>query len=370
MKQSFFNLTERAKFFEENWIKSFRVKQIEHEIFHNSIIDFSEMTSLPLDLRDTLNNNFTILPFEVDWVYDGEESCKIWFKLDNWAIVESVLMYHEHTDESWESYLNRLTLCISTQVWCPVWCIFCVTWKLGFWKNLELWEVIGQVIWANNFIKKKFWKKPDWTRWAVRNIVFMWMGEPLLNYDVMKESIWYFLSQQWFWLSKRHVTISTSWIVPGIKRLITEWIDVRLALSLHAPNQELREKLIPTISKVYTLDKLMASIDEYVLATNNRIFYEYIMIDGMTDMPELARELVHLLQDRLAHVNLIPYNPNPAMPDLKESKHQIIQDFARICRAWWLTVTVRDNHARDQKWACWQLGYEKVTNNEKYTRTK
>ena len=106
-----------------------------------------------------------------------------------------------------------------------------------------------------------------------------------------------------------------------------------MALSLHAPNQELREKLIPTISKVYTLDKLMASIDEYVLATNNRIFYEYIMIDGMTDMPELARELVHLLQDRLAHVNLIPYNPNPAMPDLKESKHQIIQDFARICRA-------------------------------------
>jgi 23S rRNA (adenine2503-C2)-methyltransferase len=105
-----------------------------------------------------------------------------------------------------------------------------------------------------------------------------------------------------------------------------------LALSLHAPNQQLREQLIPTISKVYTLDKLMSTIDEYVQKTDNRIFYEYIMIDGMTDSKILAHELVELLKDRLAHVNLIPYNPNPAMPDLKESSRNAIYEFARICR--------------------------------------
>lgn len=114
----------------------------------------------------------------------------------------------------------------------------------------------------------------------------------------------------------------------------------------------------------------MSTIDEYVQKTDNRIFYEYIMIDGMTDNKILAYELVELLKDRLAHVNLIPYNPNPAMPDLKESSRNAIHEFARICRAGWLTVTTRDNHARDQKWACGQLGYEKVTNNERYTRTK
>jgi 23S rRNA (adenine2503-C2)-methyltransferase len=194
--------------------------------------------------------------------------------------------------------------------------------------------VLGQIIWTNNWIKRKFGVKEDGTNWAVRNIVFMGMGEPMLNYDVMKQSIGYMLDNKTGWgLSRRHVTISTSGIVPGIRRLIEDGINVRLALSLHAPNQPLREVLIPTISKVYTLDKLMAAIDDYVVATDNRIFYEYIMIKDMTDSVALAHQMVDLLKDRLAHVNLIPYNPNPAMPDLEESERSVILRFRDVLEA-------------------------------------
>lgn len=138
------------------------------------------------------------------------------------------------------------------------------------------------------------------------------------------------LGQNYLNLSKRHVTISTSGIIPGIDKLIADGIDCKLALSLHAPTQSLREKLIPTISKAYTLDKLMDAIDRYTTHTNNRIFYEYIMIDGMTDDDQTAYQLVELLKHRNAHVNLIPYNPNPAMPDLKESSSDQIRAFRDI----------------------------------------
>jgi 23S rRNA (adenine2503-C2)-methyltransferase len=377
MKIPFFDLKARQERMDANGVKAFRIKQIEHEIFQNSIIDFHEMSALPKELRVQLDEMFCIIPFEVDGIYEGKESCKVGFRMSDDTIIESVLMFHYHNKDKtkpkgkWAQELNRLTLCISTQVGCPVGCIFCVTGKLWFGKNLSLAEVLGQIIWTNNWIKHKFGVKEDGTNWAVRNIVFMGMGEPLLNYEVMKQSIWYMLDNKTGWgLSRRHVTISTSGIVPGIRRLIEDGINVRLALSLHAPNQPLREILIPTISKVYTLDKLMAAIDDYVVATDNRIFYEYIMIKDMTDSVALAHQLVDLLKDRLAHVNLIPYNPNPAMPDLEESERSVILRFRDILEAGGITVTTRDNHARDEKGACGQLGYEKVSKGEKITRIK
>ncbi len=190
--------------------------------------------------------------------------------------------------------------------------------------------MIAQIIWVNNYLKTKLGKKEDGTWRKIRNVVFMGMGEPLLNYDNVKTSLDFMLKQEYLSLGKRHVTISTSGIIPGIDKLIEDGIDCALALSLHAPNQGLREKLIPTIAKNYTLEKLMAAIDRYTDATGNRIFYEYIMIKDMTDSPDLAYELGRLLQDRSAHVNLIPYNPNPAMPDLEESSTESILKFRDI----------------------------------------
>ena len=203
-----------------------------------------------------------------------------------------------------------------------------MTGKLGFVRNLTWEEIISQILYANWYIKQRFGKKEDGTLWAVRNVVFMGMGEPLLNYDQMLQSIEVMLAQDRLSLGRRHVTISTAGIIPGIRRLIEDQVAVKLAISLHAPNQELRNKIMP-IAKAYPLDQLMQVIDEYVEATDNRIFYEYIMIKGITDTPELARQLVGVLQGRLAHVNLIPYNPNPVL-DFLESDAAAIRKFKDI----------------------------------------
>lgn len=159
----------------------------------------------------------------------------------------------------------------------------------------------------------------------------MGMGEPLLNYDNVKSAIETMLDRQKLSLSKRHITISTSGIIPGIQKMMDDDLDVMLALSLHSPNQKLREELIPTISKVYTLDLLMKKIDEFTEKTGKRIFYEYIMIKDKTDKPELARELIGLMRPRQAngHLNLIPYNENPAI-DLEESSRNKIMEFKKI----------------------------------------
>jgi len=188
----------------------------------------------------------------------------------------------------------------------------------------------------------------------------MGMGEPLLNYDAMKTAIEYMLDQQALGLSKRHVTISTSGVATAINKLVEDGIDVRLALSLHAPNQELREQLMPLVAKRRKLPELMEAIDHYVQATNNRLFYEYIMIKDSTDTSLIAHELGKLLTRRNAHVNLIPYNENPAMPDLVTSDFDTILAFKKIVEHYGVTVTVRDTLGRNVKGACGQLGYEKI----------
>lgn len=279
-------------------------------------------------------------------------------------MIETVIIYHRQ-DEKYvkndEAKLNRITLCISSQVGCPMNCLFCVTGKLGFKRNLTRDEMISQIFYANNYIKNKFGKQDDGTLFGVRNVVFMGMGEPLLNYENVKKSIEIMLRQEaGFSLSRRHITISTAGIVPGIRQLIKDEIPVKLAISLHAPNQALRDKLMP-IAKAYPIEALERVLSDYVKASDNRIFYEYIMIKNMTDKPELAKELVHMLRRKLAHVNLIPYNTNPAIT-LVESDAKAIQVFKRILEEGGLTVTVRDSMGRKMKGACGQLGYEKLTN--------
>lgn len=266
-------------------------------------------------------------------------------------MIEAVIIYHrqdEKYNKNDEKKLNRITLCISSQVGCPMGCLFCVTGKLGFKRNLTRDEMISQIFYANKYIKDKFGKQDDGTLFGVRNVVFMGMGEPLLNYENVKKAIEIMLRQEaGFSLSKRHVTISTAGIIPGIRQLIKDEIPVKLAISLHAPNQALRDKLMP-IAKAYPLEALERVLSDYVKASDNRIFYEYIMIKNMTDKPELARELVTMLRRKLAHVNLIPYNNNPAI-SLTESDAKDIQIFKKILEEGGLTVTVRDSMGRQMK---------------------
>ena len=308
-------LQSRAK---QHKLQPFKVKQIFFELFKNQNIHREEMTTLSKELKADLAETFTPLSLELTDTIEAEETTKFAFQTRDGHTVEAILMFHH----------NRITLCISSQIGCPVNCLFCVTGKLGFVRNLMREEMISQILYANRYVKQRFGRKEDGTLRAVRNVVFMGMGEPLLNYEHMAQSIKVMLAQDRLSLGKRHVTISTAGVIPGIKRLIADGIDVKVAISLHAPQQELRSRLMP-IAETYPLHELMDVIDEYVRATDNRIFYEYIMIKGITDTPELAKQLANLLKGRLAHVNLIPYNPNPVL-DFLESDVKSMQLFKQI----------------------------------------
>jgi len=368
-------------YLKDHKIPAFRAKQIRQAIYKEAILDIDEISTLSKDLREKLKKDFVINDFTLKEKVEGPETTKFLFELADGKIIETVLMYHRHVkpeyeDEikqrkilrSWTNHdispethkLNRITICISSQVWCAVGCIFCVTGKLGFKKNLPRQEIILQIIYANNYIKGKFGKKEDGTWNKVRNVVFMGMGEPMLNYDEMVSSIEAMQDQTALWLSKRHITISTSGVADKIRQLIDDKIDVRLALSLHAPNQELRKELIPMIARRRDIDELMETIDYYTNSTGNRLFYEYIMIKDKTDTKEIGNQLGKLLKHRNGHVNLIPYNENPAMPGLETSDYDQIIKFKKTVESHGVTVTVRDTLGRDVKWACGQLWYEVI----------
>jgi 23S rRNA (adenine2503-C2)-methyltransferase len=197
----------------EHKIPNFRLKQIFHEIFKNQNIEWDEMTTLSKELRSDLSSFFSPLALEIETTVETDETTKFGFKTEDGHLIESVIMYHWQ-DEKYQKgenrKLNRITICVSSQVGCPVNCLFCVTGKLGFTRNLTWQEILSQVIYANAYLKKKFGKREDGTLRGVRNVVFMGMGEPLLNYENVKKSCEMLLSQEYFSLGRRHVTISTS----------------------------------------------------------------------------------------------------------------------------------------------------------------
>ena len=360
-KPALFNEGKLNDWAKEHKLQPFKVKQIFFEMYKNQNIERDAMTTLSKDLKSELQKDFVPLSIELVETVEAEDTTKFAFKTKDWNLIEAILMYHWQNEKyvkGNQPKLNRITLCISSQVGCAMKCIFCVTGKLWFKKDLTREEIISQILFANAYVKKRFGKKEDGTNHAVRNVVFMGMGEPLLNYDNMRKSLEIMLAQDRLSLSRRHITISTCGIVPWIDKLIEDKVAVKLAVSLHSPDQELRNQIMP-IAKAYPLDQLMEAIDRYVKATDNRIFYEYIMIKDMTDKPELAHGLVKLLKNRLAHLNLIPYNENPAI-DLQESERKTIMKFKDILEAGGITVTVRDSMWREAKGACGQLGYEKV----------
>lgn len=354
-------------FFKENKIQSFRAKQLFFELYKNQNINVDDMLTLPKDVREKLKENFDTLSLKSTKTLEDGETTKFGFVTHDGHMIEAVAIYHyakkwskilgTNTSSS-KKKLNRITLCISSQVGCAVGCMFCVTGKLWFTRDLTRDEMVSQILFVNSYIRKKFGKKEDGTLHAIRNVVFMGMGEPLLNYDNVKKSIDIMLQQDRLSLSRRHITISTSGILPGIQRMIDDEMEVKLAVSLHAPNQELREKLIP-IAKGYKLKELMELLHKYVQVSNNRIFYEYIMIKDLTDTEALARELAELLRGQLCHVNLIPYNENPVI-SLQESEISQLKKFKWILEKKGITVTLRDSMGREAKSACGQLGYETV----------
>ena len=330
---------------EKNWEKTFRYSQIENAIYKNFINNFDKMETLSKKVRELLRENCFIDSLKVDTEKTSSnwQTTKILFKTETGEFIEAVIMRHL----TW-----RVTLCVSCQAGCPMACSFCATWKLWLLKNLTNYEIIEQIYYAAKLLDKE-WNK-------LRNIVYMGMWEPMLNYDVIKETIDFANAQKKMDIANRRVTVSTCWIVPWIKRFTEDFPQTSLAVSLHAPNDEIRQKIMP-VDHTYPLKDLMKSLDDYVAKTNKRIFYEYIMINWVNDDIKLAHELGKLLEWKLAHVNFIPYNEweGSSSDWFRTTPRFIIEKFQSILKHYWVISTIRMTMWDDIDAACWQLANKK-----------
>lgn len=249
------------------------------------------------------------------------------------AAIEAVLMPHR----------DRLTLCVSTQAGCPVGCAFCATGLMGLVRQLTAREIAGQVLWAR-------WAAGRWPS----HVVFMGMGEPLANYEAVRAAIDLMRAPHGFGIGVRRLTLSTAGLVPGIRRLAGEpGLQVGLAVSLHAADDELRSRLVP-LNRAYPLGELMAACRQYVEATRRRLTFEYVLLRGVNDDAAQARQLARLVAGMLCHINIIPYNPVPGLP-FERPPAQQVQRFAGWLQELGVAVTVRWSKGADIEAACGQL---------------
>ena len=270
----------------------FRAQQIWRWIYRHLAAGFHEMTNLPLALRERLARYYRLTPLAPldEQVSEDGLTRKVLFSLPDGETIESVLMAYE----------RRQTVCVSSQVGCPVGCSFCATGQCGFARDLEVAEVVAQPLYFARQLRDQ--------GLSVTNVVLMGMGEPLLNYDAVWEAVERWNDHAGFALGARRITISTAGYVPGIRQLAQEPLQVGLAVSLHAADDALRDELVP-LNRRYPLADLMAACREYVTTTRRRITIEYALIDRTNDSAEQAEQLADLLQGLLCHVNLIPLNP-------------------------------------------------------------
>jgi 23S rRNA (adenine2503-C2)-methyltransferase len=325
--------------FEQWGEKPFRSSQVIKWLHQYGVEDIQSMTNLSKSLRAQLEEQTHISAPKIVLAAKSDDGTHKWvLEMDSGNHVETVFIPER----------DRGTLCVSTQIGCALACTFCSTGRQGFNRNLSVHEIIGQIWLAN----KALGRDPKGQR-IITNIVFMGMGEPLLNFDNLMKSINLLLDDFAYGLSKRRVTISTSGVVPAIQRL-REFTDVYLALSLHAPNDPLREALVP-LNKKYPLKEVLDACIQYVRTdAHKRLTVEYVMIDGFNDKPEHARQLVKLLRNLPVKINLIPFNPFPGS-DFKRSTPQALEVFREILSKNNLTTTTRKTRGDDIDAACGQL---------------
>ncbi|MDO5768936.1 MAG: 23S rRNA (adenine(2503)-C(2))-methyltransferase RlmN [Psychrobacter sp.] len=342
--------TELADYFKTIGEKPFRASQVMKWIYQHGVTDFALMTNLSKSLRDKLLEKACVVAPEVVHKEYSDDGTRKWvFKVAGGSLVETVLIPADDSKVD-----GRKTLCISSQVGCALDCSFCSTGKQGFERDLSASEIIGQ-LWVANASYMEGVDSQDWHN-NVTNVVMMGMGEPLLNYEPVVASMSLMLSDHAYGLSKRRVTLSTSGVVPKMYDLYKD-IDVALAISLHAPNDKLRNELVP-INKKYPLEQLMAAARAYVYDNNPRhkkhVTIEYVMLAGVNDSDEQAHELVQLLGDLPCKINLIPFNPFPHAPYGRSSNNRI-HAFSNILNNAGFVCTIRQTRGDDIDAACGQL---------------
>jgi len=328
------------RFFVELGEKPFRARQLLQWIHQRGISDFSQMTDLSLELRDRLASVAKIVAPEVVREQRSEDGTIKWLiPIVGGSAVETVYIPEA----------GRGTLCISSQVGCMLNCTFCSTATQGFKRNLSATEIVGQVWQAVGRLREIHGSD----RQHVTNIVFMGMGEPMLNLDAVRPTLSLLRDDLAYGLAARRVTVSTAGVIPGIDAL-AEGVEFALAVSLHAAENEVRSRLVP-LNRKYPVEELIAACRRFVDAGHRRnITFEYTMIDGVNDQPEHARALVRRVSVLPCKINLIPFNPFPGTP-FKCSSDEAIDRFREITRAAGLVTTVRKTRGEDIDAACGQL---------------
>jgi 23S rRNA (adenine2503-C2)-methyltransferase len=321
----------------------FRTQQLWEGLYTRLYTDFSQFSNIPNDLRDSLSKQFIINPLRVQKSLRSQDGLteKVLFALQDSTSVETVLMRYE----------RRNSVCISTQVGCPMGCVFCATGQMGFIRSLSSGEILAQVL--------HFMRQLQAENQKLTNIVYMGMGEPFLNYEATMDSVRRLMDQQGLNFGARRITISTVGIIPKIEQFTEENLQVNLAVSLHAADDSLRSQLVPA-NRMFPINKLIPVCKAYTEKTHRRISFEYALIDGVNDSREAALALAGLLKGMLCHVNLIALNPSKKY-SLQGSPKAKVHAFSATLEEQGIPVTIRLRRGVEIQAGCGQLAGAEIT---------
>ena len=333
------NLEDLKTYFKSINEKEYKAIQVYEWLYKKRIENFDEMSNIKKEVIDKLKSDFNLDRLKILTKQKDKDVCKYLFELKDKNKIEAVLMNHDYGN----------SLCVSTQVGCNMSCSFCESGRLKKVRNLETYEMVLQILQVEKDLNIR-----------ISHIVLMGIGEPFDNYDNVIKFINIINNPKGIDIGARHITVSTSGLVNKIEKFKEDCNQVNLAISLHAPNNKLRNELMP-VNKAFPVEVLINSVKEYIKKTNRRVTFEYIMLDKVNDTEECAKELANLLRGINCYVNLIPYNETTHIKYKKSKKEQIMK-FYDILKKNKINVTIRKEFGSKVKAACGQLrsNYEEV----------
>ena len=332
-----YKLDELEDYFLSIGEKKFKARQIYDWLYIKNVNDFYKMTNINKSLQEKLSNTFSLEFIKIIKKQENELTSKYLFLLLDGNYIEAVLMRHDY----------GISVCVSSQVGCNMGCKFCESGRLKKVRDLEAYEIVEQIILIQNDIKER-----------IDSVVIMGIGEPFDNYDNIMKFIRIINNPFGINIGARHITVSTSGLVPKIKKFMNEDLQVNLAISLHAPSDEIRNKIMP-VNKAYSISELIDTLKEYIKKTNRRVTIEYVMLNSVNDSYEDAINLANLLRGMNVYVNLIPYNETSHI-EFKKSSKDVIMKFYDTLKKNGINVTIRREFGSDIDAACGQLRAKEV----------
>ncbi|MGX7200893.1 23S rRNA (adenine(2503)-C(2))-methyltransferase RlmN [Enterococcus plantarum] len=347
-KASIYGLTkeELIAWFIEHDERKFRATQVWEWLYIKRVMAFSDMTNLSKDVIELLEENFIINPLRQVIIQEAKDgTVKYLFELPDKNMIETVLMRQEY----------GMSVCVTTQVGCNIGCTFCASGLLKKQRDLTAGEIVAQIMLVQHYFDERGQGE------RVSHIVVMGIGEPFDNYDNLMNFLHTINDPKGLAIGARHITVSTSGLVPKIKEFANNGLQVNLAISLHAPNNDVRTSIM-RINRSFPIEKLMEAVDEYLEKTNRRITFEYIMLSHVNDLPEHAQQLADLLKDKkkLTFVNLIPYNPVSEHDQYSRSEKADVMKFYDILKKNGVNCVIRKEYGTDIDAACGQLRSKQI----------